>query len=113
MVILAVVLVTGAGGSWAVWRYYHQGQRMRIPGEAASPFAPLPEPGPGRPATPEGPPFVTSVSANGRYFLDQYGRPLLLKGDSPWALMTRLSPEQARLWFADRRRQASTPPSSR
>ena len=45
------------------------------------------------------------MSANGRYFLDQYGRPLLLRGDSPWALMTRLSPEQARLWFADRQRQ--------
>ena len=49
--------------------------------------------------------FATSVSANGRYFLDQYGKPLLLKGDSPWSLMTRLSPEQARLWFADRQRQ--------
>jgi hypothetical protein len=76
---------------------------MRIPGEVAGPFAPLPEPPLTRPAR-EGPPFATSVSANGRYFLDQYGRPLLLKGDSPWALMTRLSPEQARLWFDDRQR---------
>jgi len=58
---------------------------MRIPGQVASSSAPLPEPAPGRQATPEGPPFVTSVSPNGRYFLDQYGRPLLLKGDSPWA----------------------------
>jgi hypothetical protein len=70
----------------------------------AGPFAPLPEPPPGQPAR-EGPPFATSVSANGRYFLDQYARPLLLKGDSPWSLMTRLSPPQARLWFADRQRQ--------
>ena len=77
---------------------------MRIPGQVAGPFAPLPEPPP-RPPARQGPPFATSVSANGRYFLDQYGRPLLLRGDSPWALMTRLSPEQARLWFADRQRQ--------
>jgi hypothetical protein len=105
LAVLAVVLVTGASGSWVVWRHYHQGQRMRIPGQVASSSAPLPEPAPGRQATPEGPPFVTSVSPNGRYFLDQYGRPLLLKGDSPWALMTRLSPQQARSWFADRQRQ--------
>jgi hypothetical protein len=104
LAVLAVVAVAGASASWVVWRHYHQGQRMRIPGEVARPFTPLPEPPPTKPAR-EGPPFATSVSANGRYFLDQYGRPLLLKGDSPWALMTRLSPEQAGLWFADRQRQ--------
>ncbi len=48
---------------------------------------------------------MTSVSPSGRYFLDQYGRPILLHGDSPWALMTLLSPQQARLWFADRQTQ--------
>jgi hypothetical protein len=48
---------------------------------------------------------VSSVSPSGRYFLDQYGRPLLVKGDSPWALMTRLSPRQARRWFTDRHKQ--------
>jgi Protein of unknown function (DUF4038)/Putative collagen-binding domain of a collagenase len=105
LAVLAVLLVTGASGSWVAWRHYHQGQRMRIPGEVAGPSAPWPEPAPGRRATLQGPPFLTSVSANGRYFLDQYGRPLLLKGDSPWALMTRLSPGQARRWFADRQRQ--------
>ena len=105
LAVLAVVLVTGASGSWLLWRHYHQGQRMRIPGKVAGPLAPWPTPAPSRPAAPSGPPFVTSVSPNGRYFLDQYGRPLLLRGDSPWALMTRLSPRQARLWFADRQRQ--------
>jgi Protein of unknown function (DUF4038)/Putative collagen-binding domain of a collagenase len=105
LAVLAVVLVTGASGSWVVWRHFHRGQRMRIPGKAVSAFAPLPRPAPGRRPAPEGPPFVTSVSPDGRYFLDQYGRPLLLKGDSPWALMTRLSPRQARLWFADRQQQ--------
>ena len=48
---------------------------------------------------------MTSVSPDGRYFVDQYGTPILVKGDSPWALMTRLSPQQARLWFADRQTQ--------
>jgi hypothetical protein len=105
LAVLAVLLVTGASGSWVLWRYYHQGQRMRIPGQVAGPAAPLPRPPPGRRAATAGPPFATSVSPDGRYFLDQYGRPLLLHGDSPWALMTRLSPRQARLWFADRRRQ--------
>jgi Protein of unknown function (DUF4038) len=105
LAVLAVVLVTGASGFWVVWRHYHQGQRMRIPGQVASPSAPWPAPAPGIQTTPEGPPFVTSVSPDGRYFLDQYGRPLLLEGDSPWALMTRLSSRQARLWFADRQRQ--------
>jgi len=105
LALLAVLLVTGASGSWVVWRHFHQGQRMRIPGAVADPFAPLPRPAPARRATPTGPPFVTSVSPGGRYFLDQYGRPLLLAGDSPWALMTRLSPPQAQLWFADRQRR--------
>jgi hypothetical protein len=104
LALLAVLLVTGASGSWVVWRHFHQGQRMRIPGAVADPFAPLPAPAPSRRATPAGPPFATSVSPGGRYFLDQYGRPLLLAGDSPWALLTRLSPPQARLWFADRQR---------
>jgi hypothetical protein len=102
LAVLAVVLVTGASGSWVLWRHFHQGQRMRIPGVVASPFAPLPRPAPGGQAVPQGPPFVTSVSPGGRYFLDQHGRPILVKGDSPWSLMTKLSPQQARLWFADR-----------
>lgn len=105
LAVVAVVAVVGASGSWVVWRHFHQGQRMRIPGEVASPFAPWPAPAASRRADPAGPPFVTSVSPTGRYFLDQYGKPLLLKGDSPWALMTRLSPRQAELWFADRQRQ--------
>ena len=77
---------------------------MTIPGDDLSPSAPWPTPA-RREAAREGPPFVTSVSPDGRYFLDQYGKPLLLHGNSPWALLTRLSPQQARLWFADRQRQ--------
>jgi hypothetical protein len=35
LAVLAVVAVAGASASWVVWRHYHQGQRMRIPGEVA------------------------------------------------------------------------------
>ena len=105
LTLLAVFLVIGASGSLVVWRHYHQGQRMRIPGAVANPSAPWPVPTPSAQAAPVGPPFLASVSRDGRYFLDQYGKPFLLKGDSPWALMTRLSPQQAQLWFSDRQRQ--------
>src|SRR5690242_3915867 len=77
-----------------------QGQAMRIPGVRQDASAPWPTPS--VEARREGPPYVTYVSPNGRYFLDQYGKPLLVKGDSPWALMTRLSPVQAELWFRNR-----------
>jgi Protein of unknown function (DUF4038)/Putative collagen-binding domain of a collagenase len=103
---LVVVLVAGASGSWVLWRHFHEGQAMSIPNyDSDNPYGPWRTPAPRVNATPEGPPFVTSVSPNGRYFLDQYGKPLLVHGDSPWALMTKLSPQQARLWFADRQNQ--------
>lgn len=101
---LAVAVILVASGSWMLWRHTQQApfndkQRMSIPGadgpavlESTPPLA----------GKREGAPFVTSVSGDGRYFLDQYGKPILVAGDSPWALMTRLSPQQAGLWFADR-----------
>ncbi|OZM79400.1 hypothetical protein CFP66_26775 [Pseudonocardia sp. MH-G8] len=46
--------------------------------------------------------YVTAVSADGRYFEDQHGAPLLVLGDSPWAGPARWSPSQAELYFADR-----------
>ncbi len=67
--------------------------------DAAGSF-PRPTPGAGAPAV--GPPYITARSSNGRYFVDQYGQPILVKGDSPWTLMTRLSPDEARSWLADR-----------
>ena len=39
-------------------------------------------------------PFVTDLAPNGRYFIDQYGAPLLIRGDSPWAMLFDLSPDQ-------------------
>jgi len=106
LAVLAVALVAGASGAFVRWRQADQGQAMRIPDDGrTSSFAPPPTSAPGGEARRQGRPFVTSVSPDGRYFLDQYGRPILVRGDSPWALMTRLSPQQARRWFADRQRQ--------
>jgi hypothetical protein len=102
VVIALVVAVSGA--LILVWRAHRfSGQAMQLRGDYQS--APVPWPKAGITAKPEGPPYVTSVSPNGRYFLDQYGKPVLVKGDAPWALMTKLSPEQAELWFTDREKQ--------
>ena len=89
-----------ASGVWILGRDRPQGQAMRIGGVRQDASAPWPTPS--VEAKPEGPPYVTYVSPNGRYFLDQYRKPLLVEGDSPWALMTRLSPVQAKLWFRNR-----------
>ncbi|MGI8458619.1 MAG: DUF4038 domain-containing protein [Propionibacteriaceae bacterium] len=47
---------------------------------------------------------MTAVSADGHYFVDQYGQPLLIRGDSPWSLLTDLSPDEAADYLADRQR---------
>ena len=57
-----------------------------------------------RVAPTSGPPFVWSVSEDGRYFEDQYGDPKLVRGDSPWSLMTDLSGEEVEAYLADRER---------
>ena len=46
--------------------------------------------------------YITSVHASGRYFLDQSGDPILIKGDSPWSAMVDLSPAQWETWCASR-----------
>lgn len=99
-----VALLVGAG-TWTAREWRRDGQSMSIPGVGEpSPGATVPTPG-RRPAGAGDPPFVTSVSPTGRHFLDQFGRPLLIRGDSPWGLLTRVSPDQAELWFATRQRQ--------
>ena len=47
-------------------------------------------------------PFVTAVSANKRYLLDQYGNPYMIVGDSPHSLAVNLTESQAATYFADR-----------
>ena len=56
-----------------------------------------------RPSTQAGQaPFVWTVSDDGRHFVDQHGEPILVRGDSPWSLLTDLTPGEARTYFADR-----------
>jgi hypothetical protein len=46
--------------------------------------------------------YVTGISANGRYFTDQSGLPILVRGESPWAMFTDLSPSQMDTYLANR-----------
>jgi len=48
------------------------------------------------------PAFPLKVSDNGRYFVDQKGRPFLVHGDSPWESMWRLTKEEV-IEYLDRR----------
>lgn len=48
------------------------------------------------------PPFLTSVSPNGRYALDQYGHPFLINGDSAWDLAWALSASDQATYLANR-----------
>jgi Protein of unknown function (DUF4038)/Putative collagen-binding domain of a collagenase len=105
IVALALVAVVGSA-VWVYERHVYDGQRIAITAQRPSDVsAPWPAPAPTVSSKPSGPPFATSVSPKGRFFLDQYGKPFLVKGDSPWAMMTRVSPEQADLWFTDREKQ--------
>lgn len=54
------------------------------------------------PVIPSNLPYVTSVHAGGRYFLDQFDQPILLKGDSPWSALLDLSPAQWVTWCDSR-----------
>lgn len=50
-------------------------------------------------------PFVTAISSNGRYFVDQNGDPILIKGDSPWAILVDASTAQMDLYVSTRQAQ--------
>ncbi|GAB3317602.1 DUF4038 domain-containing protein [Geodermatophilus aquaeductus] len=99
---MTLLLVAGAA-AYDSWRDRPRGQALRITGAGAYPDGPWP------PATPRaartGPPFVTSVSPDRRYFLDQYGQPILVRGDAPWSFMTDVSPAQAELYLSTRAEQ--------
>ncbi|MGY1685906.1 DUF4038 domain-containing protein [Geodermatophilus sp. SYSU D00867] len=101
--LTTLLLVVGLGVWGCVGQDPDRGPVVRIPGADASPDTPWPSATPR--ATVEGPPYITSISPDRRHFLDQYGEPILLKGDAPWSLMTDLSPAQAELYFSTRERQ--------
>lgn len=46
--------------------------------------------------------YIQGISANGRYFLDQNGDPILVKGDSPWSIITDASTTQMDLYLDTR-----------
>jgi hypothetical protein len=102
--LVVALILAGTGAISFVWRTRRpSGQAMRIDGDL--PYADAPWPTASLKAKSGGHPYVTSVSPSGRYFLDQYGKPILVKGDSPWALMTRVSPTEAKFWFTDREKR--------
>lgn len=47
--------------------------------------------------------YVTGASANGRYFVDQDGSPILVRGDSPWSMFQHLSASEMDIYLANRR----------
>ncbi|HEY7119402.1 MAG TPA: DUF4038 domain-containing protein [Tepidisphaeraceae bacterium] len=50
-----------------------------------------------------GPAYPLKVAPGGRYLVDQKGKPFLITGESPQALMVNLSGADAELFFANRR----------
>ena len=55
------------------------------------------------PVTPGGFQWPTSISANGRYLLDQHGAPYLIAGDSPQGLFVTMSEADAAKFFVNRK----------
>lgn len=51
------------------------------------------------PVVPSGNRYITAVSANNRYFVDQHGDPIMIRGDSPWAMMTKLNSSEVDLYL--------------
>lgn len=107
---ILAVLVLGLANAPRLWnlaraKWYsntmRSQQNMDIQGDGQR----RPTPNASRTNVVGGPPNITEVSVDRRHFVDQYGKPVLVRGDSPWALMTKLSPAQAHIWFADRQRR--------
>jgi len=46
--------------------------------------------------------YITDVSANGRYFTDQDSNPILIRGESPWAMFTDLSSSEMDTYLQNR-----------
>lgn len=46
--------------------------------------------------------YVTAISGNGRYFVDQNGVPMLVRAESPWAMFTKLSSSEMDTYLTNR-----------
>src|SRR5690348_6444215 len=51
----------------------------------------------------KGPAYPLKIGPTGRYLVDQRGKPFLIAGESPQAMMVNISEQDAELFFANRR----------
>ncbi|MEL7976744.1 DUF4038 domain-containing protein [Isoptericola sp. F-RaC21] len=101
---LSVVVLVGVGGCQVLR------QEGAGPGAPREPLTSGPPPSASdaptaEPPTDGSPRFVTEISADRRYFVDQAGDPVLVRGDSPWSLLVDLSPAEAETYLTTRSRQ--------
>lgn len=105
--LLAVlcILLTGiaVGAGWIVWRdYIFDVENYQIVG--GDPFVSEERARP--PAVSLGDAAIAvGVSEKDRYFIDQAGNPFLVRGDSPWAMLSKLSLVQMEAYWNDRQQQ--------
>jgi hypothetical protein len=106
---LAAVLVVAAGAAVA-WRSgllssEYNGQGLAIPDSRSETDTPSPLTTAPTPTMTGEARYVTAVSASGRFFVDQHGEPILVRGDAPWSLMVDVSPEEAERYLSTRAAQ--------
>ncbi|MEG3614428.1 DUF4038 domain-containing protein [Isoptericola haloaureus] len=101
--VAVVVLGAAAVGVWLAVRDDANPQALRIEGEGPE-VGSVPDDGGAPPGAP-GVGTAWTVSADGRSFQDESGRPVLVRGDSPWSLLTDLSSEEIRDYLAAREEQ--------
>lgn len=82
---LVLALVLAAGGTLSAQSHHHQLPAQRASGHMLPRTA-----------------YPLKASVNRRYLVDQDGKPFLLMGDSPQALIANLSEADADMYFADR-----------
>lgn len=102
--LVAILLAAiGLGSGWVLWRdYLFEVEDFQIPGGVPVLSAGEPQ----RLIVPtDAPPYALHVAANGRNFVDQSGNPILIRGDSPWALLSRLSLSQIETYWSQRQQQ--------
>ncbi len=74
------------------------------PPAADTPLRPV-QPSTSRPTRDGEQRFVTAISTDGRYFVDQDGDAILVRGDAPWSLLVDLLPDEAETYLTTRSEQ--------
>ncbi|MGI8459455.1 MAG: DUF4038 domain-containing protein [Propionibacteriaceae bacterium] len=107
LVVLALVVVAAWPRLLILRHGGNDGRGNAVIPDAGAPLpGSWPTPTPVTSTPPAGQPaYVSAVSADRRSFVDQYGRPLLIRGDSPWSLLVDTSRAQAETYFATRAKQ--------